>query len=370
MASVVATTLASRLGGWRTGFTCASFVGAEYDALVAALVTEPSSKMLLNRAVSSGALHGDEVTDFPIDAALSAIGILIGNLPSATLVVARDQITHYFPVPATIDYIVAVTREPGVATYTVALPGTLFGNALLQGLTDVNPLCSDFELRIDGTAYQHSFWQGFFASVASGASSPIIRILQHLSASVKAVKEACGCDEEHRLVIAGYSLGATQALLFAMLLCDDSMQQTVRTLGISTDAFASTTVLLLAMPNAVRSGDTCAYVKRGIAKVGIKMYAVCDPLDIVEHTYAALPLTRPAVPHVYTLQDGKVYRIDAACATHGAMFGVFSAMSTSSFMPWNWSTLAKTVWRMGSVVVSAHMIVEYERKLRAIRDRR
>jgi hypothetical protein len=367
MRSVVKTSLTALEGGWRRGFARTSFSGAEYDDLVCALAREPSSRMRLLRACSSGALHGELAQNFPIDAALDAIGILLGDLPRGTFVVARDQITSWLP-PASIDYTLTVTRQStdlnGVTTYTVAVPGAMFGNVPVQLLTCVSPLCSDFDLAIDGASYRHSVRHAIYASVASSA---VVEIMRHVSTAVRTVKETCGPNEVHRLVITGYSLGATQALVLAMLLCDDSMQALARTMGIATDAFESTTVFLFAMLSAVCSADTCAYVRR--ARERMRVYCVSDPLDSMDHVFGALlPHSRAAVPHVYTLEEGGIYRVEAACAPRGAMFGVAAEFS-APWMPWNWARLARAVAQMVVVAASAHMLVEYRRKLRAIRDK-
>ena len=101
----------------------------------------------------------------------------------------------------------------------------------------------------------------------------------------------------------------------------------------------------------------------------MRVYAVSDPLDSMDHIFHALaPPARAAVPHVYTLEETGVYRTDAACATHAAMFGVASEMSACWWMPWNWVDLARAVARMTAVAAAAHMLVEYRRKMRAIRD--
>ena len=50
------------------------------------------------------------------------------------------------------------------------------------------------------------------------------------------------------------------------------------------------------------------------------------------------------------------------------MFGVAAEFS-APWMPWNWARLARTVAQMVVVAASAHMLVEYRRKLRAIRDK-
>ena len=372
MRSVVKTSLTALEGGWRRGFARTSFSGAEYDDLVCALAREPSSLMRLLRACSSGALHGELEQNFPIDAALDAIGILLGDLPRGTFVVARDQITSWLP-PASIDYTLTVTRHSGdlhggatagVTTYTVAVPGAMFGNVPVQLLTCVSPLCSDFDLAIDGASYRHSVRHAIYASVASSA---VVEIMRHVSTAVRTVKETCGPNEAHRLVITGYSLGATQALVLAMLLCDDSMQALARTMGIATDAFESTTVFLFAMLSAVCSADTCAYVRR--AKKRMRVYCVSDPLDSMDHVFCALsPHSRAAVPHVYTLEESVIYRVEAACAPRGAMFGVAAEFS-APWVPWNWARLARTVAQMVVVAASAHMLVEYRRKMRAIRDK-
>ena len=351
-------------GGWRTDFARGSFRGTDYDELAASLAMRPECARLLDRAAASGRLHGDAADDFPLETALHSVRLLLGERPCGTLVVAREQITRLVPVPATLDYAIAVTRsDDGLSvTYTVALPGTTFGNTPVQFLTDLNPLCSAFDLTVDGRAYTHNFWAGFYASVAAGAEPPVVQILKKLAAAVGAVKE--GGEVEHRLVLTGYSLGATQVMLLMMLYCDDAMQRVAGELGVGRATFASVTVLPFAMPNAVRSGETCAYVRNAAKRLNIGLYAVCDPLDLVEHFYGALPLMRAIVPHVYVLEESGVYRVDAASVTHGAMYGVAWRLS---WAPWDWLATLGTVARMVSVVTSTHMLVEYMRKLHAVK---
>jgi hypothetical protein len=361
--SLLLTAAAAFRGGWRTDFTSASFRGSDYDALIAALLTQPECRLILDRAVKSGELHGELIAHFPLETALHSIDALLGERPRGSLVVAREQLSTLLPVPASLDYAIFMTRDANVATYTVAFPGTAFGNTLTQVLTDINPIRTHFDLRIDGAVYRHAFWQGFYASVAGGDFPAFFSILRQLSAAVRSVNECatgtCG-EVEHRLVVTGYSLGATQALLCALLYCDDSMQKTARTLGISSTTFTSTTVMLYALPNAVTSGDTCAYVDRASKRLGMSLYSICDPLDIVEHTYSALPLARPAVPHVCTFESGGVYRINAASATHGTLYAI--AMK----LPWRSYTTLSVLWRMALLTASTHMLTEYKRKLLGI----
>jgi hypothetical protein len=358
--SLLLTAAAALRGGWRTDFTSASFRGSDYDALIAALLTQPECRLILDRAVKSGELHGELIGNFPLETALHSIDALLGERPRGSLVVAREQLSTLLPIPASLDYAIFMTREANVATYTVAFPGTAFGDTLTQVLTDINPIRTYFDLRIDGAVYRHAFWQGFYASVAGGDFPAFFSILRQLSAAVRSVDEcATGtCDKvEHRLVVTGYSLGATQALLCAMLYCDDSMQKTAETLGVSSTSFTSTTVMLFALPNAVSSGDTCAYVDRASKRLGMSLYSICDPLDAVEHLYSALPLARPAVPHVCTLESGGVYRINAASASHGTLYAI--AMK----LPWRSYTTLSVLWRMALLAASTHMITEYKRKL-------
>jgi hypothetical protein len=365
MGSVLLESAAALRGGWRDGFVGGSFRGKDYDELVASMVTEPAARLILDRAVTGGKLHGDLAADFPIDTALSCIGVLRGERPHGTLVVARDRYSQLFPVPAELNYVILVRREGNVATYTVAFPGTVYGNTIIQTLTDVNPLCSKFDLMIDGSVYQHNMWQGFYASVTAGKSPPVIEIMRHLSAAVRSTSEGAEGDVEHKLVVTGYSIGATQALLIAMLYCDDSMQKSARTMGISRGSFSSVTVILIAMPNAVRSGDTCAYVKRAVAKLGVALYSVVDPLDFTDHLYGALPLSRAAVPHIHTIEEDGVYRIEAASVVHGTMFRVARRIS---WWPSSILNALRSLWRMLRVVASAHMLVEYERKLVSLKS--
>jgi hypothetical protein len=366
MGSLLLTAAAALRGGWRTDFMSGSFRGADYDDLAASLATEPACRLILDRAVKSGKMHGEPVPDFPLDLAVHSVDALLGIRPRGSVVVAREQITQLLPVPATLDYAIFLTREANVATYTVAFPGTAFGNTPLQLLTDFNPLSTAFDLMIDGSVYQHSFWQAFYASVAGGARPAFISILRQLSAAVKSVNECYAarsgeCENvEHRLVVTGYSLGATQALICAMLFCDDSVQKTSSTLGISSTSFVSNTVLLFAMPNAVRSGDTCAYVERAAKKLGMALYPICDPLDVVEHLYGALPLSRAAVPYIYTVEEDGVYRINAASATHGTLYSIALKLS------WNCYSTLGVIWRMARVTLSTHMLSEYRRKLVAV----
>ena len=273
-----------------------------------------------------------------------------------------EQLTRLVPVPATLDYAIAVTRSDEGVTYTVALPGTTFGNTPVQLLTDLNPLCSTFDLALDGRVYTHSFWAGFYASVSAGTEPPVVQILKALAAAVSAVKESG--EAEHRLVLTGYSLGATQAMLLAMIYCDDAMQRVAGDLGVARATFASVTVLPFAMPNAVRSGDTCAYVRHAATRLGIGLYPVCDPLDLVEHFYGALPLMRAVAPHVYVVEESGVYRVDAASVTHGPMYGVALRLS---WAPWDWPASLGAVARMVRVATSTHMLVEYRRKLLAVK---
>ena len=223
MASLLECAAYAMRGGWRTDFAIGSFRGLEYDKLAASLSMRPECARLLDRAASSGSLHGDAVDDFPLETALHSVRLLLGERPCGTLVVAREQLTRLVPVPATLDYAIAVTRSDDGVTYTVALPGTTFGNTPVQLLTDLNPLCSTFDLAVDGRVYTHNFWAGFYASVAAGAEPPVVRILKALAAAVSAVNESG--EAEHRLVLTGYSLGATQAMLLAMIYCDDAMQR-------------------------------------------------------------------------------------------------------------------------------------------------
>jgi hypothetical protein len=183
--------------------------------------------------------------------------------------------------------------------------------------------------------------------------------LCELSTAVKSVNECAAhrvgeqCVQvEHRLVVTGYSLGATQALLSAMLFCDDAMQQTAANLGLNSTSFVSNTVMIFAMPNAVRSCDTCAYVERATKKLGMTMYAVYDPLDLVEHLCAA-------VPYIYTVEEDGVYRINTASAVHGALYSVAMKLS------WTCFTLG-VIWRMTRLMASSHMLLEYRRKLVAV----
>jgi hypothetical protein len=368
MGSLLLTAVSALRGGWRTDFVSGSFRGKDYDELAASLVAEPACRLILDRAVKSGKLHGEPVADFPLELAVSSIDALLGHRPRGSVVVARERITQLLPVPATLDYAIFLARDANVATYTVAFPGTAFGNTPVQLLTDFNPLSTDFDLMIDGSVYQHTFWQGFYASVAGGVRPAIISILMQLSAAVKSVNECSAsahrdgeCVQvEHRLVVTGYSLGATQALLCAMLFCDDSMQKTASNIGINSASFASNTVMLFAMPNAVRSGDTCAYVERAAKMLGMTLYSVCDPLDVVEHLYAALPLSRAAVPHIYTVEEDGVYRINAASAVHGTLYSVAMKLS------WGCCSLLGVIWRMARLTLSSHMLSEYRRKLVAV----
>jgi hypothetical protein len=123
--------------------------------------------------------------------------------------------------------------------------------------------------------------------------------------------------------------------------------------------------MLFAMPNAVRSGDTCAYVKRAVAKLGVALYSLCDPLDLVEHMYSALPLSRAAVPCVHTIEEDGVYRIEAASAVHGTMFRVVRNMS---WWPSSIRQSLRSLCRMFFVVASTHMLVEYKRKLSCLKS--
>lgn len=367
MGSLLLTAAAALRGGWRTDFTSGSFNGSDYDALISSLLTQPACRLILDRAVKSGELHGELVADFPLETAVGAIDALLGERPRGALVVARDQMTMLLPVPATLNYAIFMTRAGNVATYTVAFPGTAFGNTAAQVLTDLNPLNTNFDLCIEGAVYQHSFWQSFYASVAGGANPAFFSILRQLSAAVKSVNECITgqCEKvTHRLVVTGYSLGATQALLCAMLFCDDSIQKTALTLGVSSTSFETTTVILFALPNAVRSGDTCAYVDRASKKLGMSLYSICDPLDIVEHTYSALPLARAAVPYVHTVEIDGVYRINAASASHGTLYAI------AWKLPWRSYSTLSILWRMALLTASTHMLTEYRRKLVAVIKRK
>jgi hypothetical protein len=318
--------------------------------------------MILDMAASSGNLHGEIDASFPVETAISAIAVLLGKRPLGSLVVATDRVSQFVPIPATLDYVITLHRIDNDATYTVAFPGTAFGNTPLQLLTDANPLCSKFDLSIDDDIYEQSFWAGFYASVTGGANPPIMQVLRQLGTSVRAVLEATP-DVSCRLVITGYSLGATQALLMAMLYCDDAMQKSLKSLGIRHVAFESVTVMLFAMPNAVRSGSTSAYVRRAMAKHGIRIYSVCQPFDMVEHLYCALPLSRPAVPYVHMIGTDGVYRVESANVRHGALYDVIGRIPWS---PWNICLLARATWLSLKLAATTHMLTEYERKLRTL----
>lgn len=364
MGSLLATSVYALRGGWKNRFTNASVHGLDYDELVASLVTKPSCRMILDMAASSGRLHGEIDTAFPRDVAIAAIGVLLGKRPMGSLVVAMDRITQFVPVPATLDYVILMHRDANVVTYTIAFPGTAFGNSAMQIATDINPMCADFDLCIDNDVYGQSFWTGFYASVAGGGNPAILRVFTQLSASVRSVKEAAQqTDMQHRLVVTGYSLGAMQALLMAMLYCDDTMQKTTKSLGITSTTFDTITVMLFAMPNAVRSGSTSAYVRRAVAKLKIGLYSVCQPFDMVEHLYCALPLSRSAVPYVHIICTDGIYRVEAANVRHGALY---DAMWRVPWSPWELCLLARTVWYAVKLAASTHMLTEYERKLRIL----
>jgi hypothetical protein len=258
-------------------------------------------------------------------------------------------------------------RTASVVTYTVAFPGTGFGSSIaMQVATDLNPLATTFDLTLDGDLYEHSVWQGFYASVAGGVDPAVARVVRKLADVRRAAREQDPSEDiEHRLVVAGYSLGATQALLMAMMLCSDTMQAAAA-MGVRMSSFASRVIMLFAMPNASRGGDTCAYVERMCAARGLQLYALCDPLDIVTHFYSALPLSRPIVPYVHVLEASGVYKLNAASVTSGALYGALARVV--SWSPWRIVHGARFFVRALSASFATHMLGSYERKLELIRS--
>ena len=85
MASLLECAAYAMRGGWRTDFAIGSFRGLEYDKLAASLSMRPECARLLDRAASSGSLHGDAVEDFPLETALHSVRLLLGERPRGLL---------------------------------------------------------------------------------------------------------------------------------------------------------------------------------------------------------------------------------------------------------------------------------------------
>jgi hypothetical protein len=366
MAAVLLETATALGGGWRSQLLRPSFGGGEYDELVDTSAAYPECTRLLDRATRWGELHGVREDAFPVDAALEAMSVLRGETPCGAGAIAINSVTQRWPVPATIDYAIVMQRAPGVVTYTVALPGTGYGsNIAMQLATDLNPLAAHFVLTLGGVSYTHSLWQGFYASVAGGVDPPVMQIVRKLADARRAAREQDpSADVEHRLVVAGYSIGAAQALLLTMLLCDDTMHATAASLGVTMAAFASRLVVLVALPNASRGSDTCAYVERMCALRDVRLYSLFEPMDALAHFYTALPLARPAVPYVHVMQESGVYRLNAASFPSGVLYAALARVPLGA--PWRLAFGARLWWRAAVAALAAHMLEEYRRKLRHI----